>query len=110
MAKTMADVYQHLGTVVEISDLMLNIINNVRDNRKLAENRMEFELLWVSANSLVGGARKVLAPSIKAAEQKGISFEYFMENDDLFVPFEPYRARQLIADILGNAIKYAIMF
>jgi len=69
---------------------------------------MEFELLWVPANSLVGGARKVLAPSIKAAEQKGISSEYFMENGNLSVRIEPYRVRQLIVNIRGNAIKYTI--
>jgi len=105
--EALSEVNRNFANIDEISDLMLNILNNVLDIRKLEEKRMDFELHWVAANSFVIGAVNVLMAKILRKKSEGkIRFEFHMENDNLYVRAEPYRIRQVLVNILGNALKF----
>ena len=100
-----AEQRDYLGLVKSSADSLLTIINDILDFSKIESGKMELERVEFDLRTLLAATTKVLAVR---AEQKGLELIYELDDS---VPEtllgDPGRLRQVLTNLLGNAIKFA---
>lgn len=99
-----AELQEYLGTILDSAEGLLRLLNDILDlskieARKLSVDAVEFQL--------VETLRDTLKPFAFQAKQKGIQLDHDMPLDipDSLIG-DPTRLRQIIANLVGNAIKF----
>ncbi|KAL8281120.1 hypothetical protein RQP46_006478 [Phenoliferia psychrophenolica] len=95
---------ENLMIVSNLANSLLLIIDDILDISKIEAGRMTIETIPFSVRSAVFGVLKTLA--VKATQSK-LDLMYAVESDipDLLVG-DPFRLRQVITNLVGNAIKF----
>ena len=99
-----AEQREYLGLVKSSADALLTIINDILDFSKIESGKMELERVEFDLHALLATTTKLLAVR---AEQKGLELIYEIEDgvpDSLLG--DPGRLRQVLTNLLGNAIKF----
>lgn len=93
-----------IGTIQRNGRHLLTIINDVLDMSKIESGKMTVERLKISPATLVGEVAEMIRPRL---EGKDLSFRLIFETE---VPgamtTDPTRLRQILINLLGNAIKF----
>ena len=83
---------------------LINIINDILDFSKIEAGRLDLEVIDFDLRITVEDVLDILAPK---AHHKGLEIAYLFNSD---VPFwlkgDPSRLRQILFNLLGNAIKF----
>ncbi len=94
----------YLNIVKQSGDCLLRLINDILDFSKIEAGKMELESTAFDLREVVGDATRVLA---LRASQKGLELIFHVAPQ---VPKtligDPGRVRQIIVNLLGNAIKF----
>lgn len=94
----------YLNTVRQSGDCLLRLINDILDFSKIEAGKMELESTEFDLREVVGDAARVLA--VRAA-QKGLELIlHIASNVPEMLIGDPGRVRQIIVNLLGNAIKF----
>ncbi|TNY18500.1 hypothetical protein DMC30DRAFT_402944 [Rhodotorula diobovata] len=95
---------ENLMIVSNLANSLLLIIDDILDISKIEAGRMTVEQIPFSVRSAVFGILKTLA--VKATQSR-LDLMYAVESDipDLLVG-DPFRLRQVITNLVGNAIKF----
>jgi signal transduction histidine kinase/CheY-like chemotaxis protein len=94
----------HLKGILESGRSLLELINDILDFSKIEANGLELQHAHFSLSNLLDSLGHTLAP---LARGKGLSFE--LQLDPACPPFivgDPMRLRQILVNLLGNAIKF----
>jgi len=103
-AKTMEERRKHLNTIHTSGSHLLQLINDVLDLSKVEAGRMEVENLELSAHVLAGEVIKTL---MVKAEEKNIFLRLQIEEAiPETVHGDPTRLRQIITNLISNAVKF----
>ncbi len=95
---------EYAETVRESSQILLAIIDDVLDFSKIEAGRMKLEALDVDLALTVEAAAVMLAPE---ASRKGLSLMTFVDPGIArFVRADPVRLRQVLINLIGNAVKF----
>jgi PAS domain S-box-containing protein len=95
---------EYLSLARDSASHLLHIINQILDFSKIEAGALELELLSVCPAQLVRHTARSLE---QLAQAKGVSLR--VENDDAmpdFVWMDPVRMRQVLTNLIGNAIKF----
>jgi two-component system, sensor histidine kinase and response regulator len=94
----------YLDTVKSSAESLLTIINDILDFSKIEAGRLEFDPVRFNLRDNVDEAMRTLAV---AAHAKGLELlsEWKAEVPD-YVIGDPIRVRQVIVNLLGNAVKF----
>jgi PAS domain S-box-containing protein len=95
---------EHLGIVKSSSESLLRIINDILDFSKIEAGKLLIERIPYHLGRTVGEALKPLAP--RATEQ---GLELIVDIDaevPMLVKGDPGRLRQILTNLVGNAIKF----
>ncbi|EAU29725.1 hypothetical protein ATEG_09534 [Aspergillus terreus NIH2624] len=93
-----------LNVVHNLANSLLTIIDDILDISKIEANRMVIESIPFTVRGTVFNALKTLA--VKANE-KFLSLTYQVDNTvPDYVIGDPFRLRQIILNLVGNAIKF----
>jgi len=99
-----AEQRHYLKTVKSSAEALLTIVNDILDFSKIEAGKMRFESLVFSAQDVVLEAARVLAVS---AHKKGLELIVDVSSKvPLRVVGDPTRLRQVIINLIGNAIKF----
>src|SRR5574343_335282 len=99
-----AEQRHYLKTVKSSAEALLTIVNDILDFSKIEAGKMEFEALAFSIQDIVLEAVRVLAVS---AHKKGLELLADVRPEvPLRVIGDPTRLRQVIINLVGNAIKF----
>ncbi len=95
---------QFLDSVKASADSLLLIINDILDFSKIEAHRLELDAEVFNLHDLLGDT---LAPLGLRANEKGLELTYYVDNK---IPGalvgDPGRLRQIIVNLVGNAIKF----
>ena len=93
-----------MNIVHNLANSLLTIIDDILDISKIEANRMEMESINFSMRGSVFSALKTLAVK---ANDKHLNLAYQVDSSvPDFVIGDPYRLRQIILNLVGNAIKF----
>ena len=93
-------------TIVNSADALLTIINDILDISKVEAGKLELEILPFQLRECVESALDLVAS--KAAE-KNINLAYFLEEGSPeHVIGDPSRLRQILINLLTNALKFTV--
>ncbi len=99
-----AEQSHYLKTVKSSAEALLTIVNDILDFSKIEAGKMEFEALPFAIHDTVLEAVRVLAVS---AHKKGLELLADVRPEvPLRVVGDPTRLRQVIINLVGNAIKF----
>jgi two-component system, sensor histidine kinase and response regulator len=99
-----AEQREYLTTVKSSADSLLEIINDILDFSKIEAQRLDLEHAEFDLRETVGDAAKLLA--LRAAE-KGIELAcHIMRDVPDMVLGDAGRLRQVLLNVLGNAVKF----
>lgn len=95
---------QYLGNIKESADYILKLVNDLMDFSKLENNRISIEHINFNIKTLVENTCKTLE---HAAENKDIELSWYIDDelDNNFIS-DPYRIKQVLTNLISNAIKF----
>jgi two-component system sensor histidine kinase/response regulator len=95
---------EYLNAVKYSADSLLTVINDILDFSKIEVGKLSLDLIEFNLRDHLGQAMKILATR---AHEKGLELACFVppELPD-FVLGDPVRLRQVILNLIGNAIKF----
>jgi signal transduction histidine kinase/ligand-binding sensor domain-containing protein/CheY-like chemotaxis protein len=95
---------EHLGMVHSSAKSLLTVINDVLDFSKIDAGRMELEALPFDIRDFV---RETVPPFVALAADKGIELRWSVDSAvPTVVIGDPGRLRQVVVNLMGNAIKF----
>jgi signal transduction histidine kinase/CheY-like chemotaxis protein len=93
-----------LDTAKSSAEQLLNILNDILDFSKIESRKLDLEAIPLSIRDVVVDALKPLAVS---AHRKGLELVTDIDSDvPASVLGDPVRLRQILANLVGNAIKF----
>ena len=96
--------HESLATVHHSAASLLRIIDDILDFSKIEAGRLDLETLELSTVELIEGAAETLAPQAAA---KGLKLAAYVAPDvPGYVLGDALRLRQILFNLLGNAIKF----
>ncbi|MDB4664564.1 ATP-binding protein [bacterium] len=94
----------HLNTIHSSGTHLLSLINDILDLSKVEADRLEVESINCSIPQVIADVANVMRVK---AEEKGISLDYCFENPiPTEIQSDPGRIRQILTNLVGNAIKF----
>jgi len=104
-ATELTETQRHYTSMVRRSgEHLLVIINDILDFSKVEAGKLTVEYINFNLRELLDEIENVFAPQ---AQAKGIEMEFAVANDiPLAICGDPNRLRQVIVNLLGNAVKF----
>jgi signal transduction histidine kinase/CheY-like chemotaxis protein len=103
-SRTLAESREHLDTLCGTAEGLLQIINDILDFSKVEAGKMTVEHVPFSLPRLLDEVRKVVTPQASA---KGLQLQcQAAETVPAVVVGDPARLRQILVNLLGNAVKF----
>lgn len=97
------DQQHYIETAQKAMDRLMPMVNNVIDISKAEANRLEVEYVpFVAMDEVVAVVEQFSA----TARRKQIKLDYDVANDLPEVVGDPYRFRQVLLNLVSNAVKY----
>jgi len=94
----------YLTNILDNSELLLQIINDILDISKIESGKMELEKIPFDLHELFSTCRKVTMPK---ATEKGLLLHFYAEPSLGKMPLgDPTRLLQILLNLLSNAIKF----
>jgi len=97
------DQKEYLDSIKQSSDSLLVIINDILDISKIEAGKIELEHEPFSIKELVDNVHTVMQFK---AEEKGLGLKKDVPTEDLYVKGDATRLRQILINLIGNAIKF----
>jgi CheY-like chemotaxis protein/nitrogen-specific signal transduction histidine kinase len=98
------EVRRHLDTIHSSGKHLLELINDILDLSKVEAGHMEVERIDCEAHRIIREVVKVLGVR---ARDKGIGLEFSAESEvPAVIQSDPSRLRQIVTNLVGNAIKF----
>jgi signal transduction histidine kinase/FixJ family two-component response regulator/HPt (histidine-containing phosphotransfer) domain-containing protein len=92
-----------VATMRESATTLLRLVSDVLDFSKIEAGRLELEEAPFSLRALLAGAAATLRPR---AEAQGLTLDEFVEGEPDLLLGDATRLRQILFNLLGNAIKF----
>ena len=102
--KLAPDQLDYLQTAYKSARELLRIVDDILDYSKIEANKLELECVGLNLRELVDGVHRLLE---KNAAAKGLTFNVAIEPGvRLAVRGDPTRLRQVLSNLVSNAIKF----
>ena len=91
-------------TMLRSSEALLSVINDILDFSKIESGKLELESVAMNLANVAESVLDVVAP---LAANKGLELIYALDPDvPMYVHGDPHRLRQVLLNLLNNAIKF----
>jgi CheY-like chemotaxis protein len=93
----------YLENIIQNSNLLLDIINDILDISKIESGKMELEYVPFDLSELCAQCGMLI---YSKASEKGLELLFHTEPFDKLLVGDPVRLRQILANIIANAVKF----
>jgi len=94
----------YLNNILDNSEGLLQIINNILDISKIESGKMELEIIPFDPHELFAACRTIITPKVL---DKGLRIHFYAEPHEGKIPLgDPTRLRQALVNLLYNAVKF----
>ncbi len=93
----------YLNTIISSGRSLLSLINDILDLSKIESGKIEFNLEPISLSGLIHEVGMIFSKSI---EDKGLIYTEIMPDNLPLLLLDEVRIRQILFNLLGNAIKF----
>ncbi len=98
------DQRDYLNTAYSSSKQLLSIVDDILDYSKIEAGKLELESVGINLKDLLESVSRLMA---RNAEKKGLKFSVYLDpNVRLAVRSDPTRLRQVLTNLVSNAIKF----
>ncbi len=98
------ELQEYLVIVRDSAEALLTILNDILDFSKIEANKLQLENVQFDLYALLEQIHKILA---NRAEEKGLKLSLILEPEvPQYLQGDPTRLRQVIINLVGNAIKF----
>lgn len=106
LSKTETNIVQqdYINTILESSQVLLNLISDILDVSKIESKQIKLEEIDFDLNALLESVIKIIRP-VFAGSQVEFLFAY-PQNIPKWFKSDPTRIRQIILNLVNNAIKF----
>ncbi|KAF2853849.1 autoinducer 2 sensor kinase/phosphatase-like protein luxQ [Plenodomus tracheiphilus IPT5] len=95
---------EHVNIIKASTDSLLNLINDILDLSKVEAGMIKLSMEWLHVPSLL---EEVNDLNMGLAIQKGLELNYLVEEEvPTMVKGDKFRIRQVLLNVVGNAIKF----
>ena len=96
---------EYLQLIIENSNWLLQIINDILDITRIESGKVELEAVPFKLSDIFDKCRASMMPK---ALKKGIKLHFYTESlpDDIFLVGDPLRLGQIFINLLSNAVKF----
>ena len=95
---------QYVDTILASGNGLLGIINDILDFSKIEAGKLELEIIWTDIIDLIEQAADLIKYSVS---KKGIELLINIDSKiPRFIMVDPVRVRQILANLLSNALKF----
>ncbi|CAO2654153.1 Nn.00g108860.m01.CDS01 [Neocucurbitaria sp. VM-36] len=99
-----AEQLEHVNIIKSSTDSLLNLINDILDLSKVEAGMIKLSMDWLHLPSLI---EEVNDLNMGLAIQKGLELNYLVEEEvPSMVKGDKFRIRQVLLNVVGNAIKF----
>jgi signal transduction histidine kinase len=96
--------HEYAETIRKSGETLLTIINDILDFSKIEAGKMDMEVIDFDLRTAMEDVLELLAES---AASKGLELACWLQSDvPTWVAGDPGRLRQLLTNLVGNAIKF----
>jgi signal transduction histidine kinase/CheY-like chemotaxis protein/HPt (histidine-containing phosphotransfer) domain-containing protein len=100
------DQRDYLATAYQSAKQLLSIVDDILDYSKIEANKLDLESVGLNLKEVVDSVTRLLA---KNAEAKGLRFSATIDpNVRLAMRGDPVRLRQVLTNLVSNAIKFTV--
>ncbi|MCA9795932.1 MAG: response regulator, partial [Candidatus Eremiobacteraeota bacterium] len=96
--------FKNLQLIHQSGRQLLTLVNDILDFERIEAGRMAISPAEVDCQALAQELRDTLTPQ---AHEKGMTMEFKVERDPMVIYVDPDRLRQVLINLLTNAIKYS---
>ncbi len=93
----------YLDSITVSGNTLLTLINDLLDLSKIEANKLTIEYVPVNIRLIIQEMDKIFTYT---AQEKGILLEWKVENLPDIIQFDQIRLRQILLNMIGNAIKF----
>jgi len=94
----------YLTKILDNSDWLLQIINNILDLSKIESGKVELESIPLDIHEIINACRTVIQPK---AIEKGLALHFYAEPSIGKILYgDPTKLRQVLINLLSNAVKF----
>jgi len=94
----------NLGTAKECAGTLLNLINDILDFSKIEARKLTIEHVAFNIADLL---EQTVKPHVISAQRKGLLLQYILDSEtSKVVNGDPYRLKQVLNNLVGNAVKF----
>jgi PAS domain S-box-containing protein len=94
---------KYLEGIVQSGRHLLEMVNDVLDLAKIEAGKHDLELEHVAANTAIEEAVSLVQP---LANTRGVDLAASVEREVPYVQADPVRLRQILVNLIGNAVKF----
>lgn len=82
---------------------LLGLINDILNLTRITSGKLAYDMTNVDLGEVVSDAESMIVPQLEAAQ---LTYEKLLQTDDCVVRADADKLRQIVINLLGNAIKF----
>jgi two-component system CheB/CheR fusion protein len=97
---------EFINIIANNGKALLNLIDDIIDLAKIESGHMTIETVPCRANSIMFELYQQFLEILQIKEKENLEFQYFVPEEQVDVVTDPNRLRQILSNLLDNAIKF----
>jgi|WetSurMetagenome_2_1015567.scaffolds.fasta_scaffold05427_2 signal transduction histidine kinase/ActR/RegA family two-component response regulator len=100
--------HQYVNIIKSSSDTLLKLIDDIIDLSKIEAGDMHLSYSGFSIKEMFIELKDIYSIELLRREKGDVKFEYYLPDGDIIVFSDPFRVRQVLSNLLSNALKFTM--